>query len=197
SYQYPMVGASLSDPTPELQKAIAQSRKEFVAAAAALRPRLHRFCARMCGSVLDGEDVVQEALAEAFFTLPMLRDSARFEPWLFRIAYHKSIDFVRRNKRRQFDIALDEMSETAGDSGADDLSAAPIDQALATLVGELPPKERAAVILKDVLDYPLTDVADIAHTTLGGAKAALHRGRSKLRERGGNAAAAPAVVEFD
>src|SRR5262249_34532076 len=195
SYQYPMVGASLSDPTPELQKAIAQSRKEFVAAAAALRPRLHRFCARMCGSVLDGEDVVQEALAEAFFTLPMLRDSTRFEPWIFRIAYHKSIDFVRRNKRRQFDAGLDEMSAIAGDADDDTLSDAPIDQALATLVGELPPKERAAVILKDVLDYPLTDVADIADTTLGGAEAALHRGRSRLRERG--AVGAPAVVEFD
>lgn len=149
----------------------------------------------MCDSVLDGEDVVQEALAEAFFTLPMLRDSTRFEPWIFRIAYHKSIDFVRRNKRRQYDTGLDEMSEKAGDAGADDLSDAPIDQALAMLVGELPPKERAAVILKDVLDYPLTEVADIADTTVGGAKAALHRGRSKLRERG--AVSAPAVVEFD
>jgi RNA polymerase sigma-70 factor (ECF subfamily) len=149
----------------------------------------------MCGSVLDGEDVVQEALAEAFFTLPTLRDSTRFEPWLFRIAYHKSIDFVRRNKRRQHETGLDEIGDTAGDAGADDLSDAPIDTALATLVGELPPKERAAVILKDVLDYPLAEVADIADTTVGGAKAALHRGRSKLRERG--TVSAPAVVEFD
>ena len=78
---------------------------------------------------------------------------------------------------------------------ADELSDAPIDNALAMLVGELPPKERAAVILKDVLDYPLTEVADIADTTIGGAKAALHRGRSKLRERG--ALSAPAIVEFD
>ncbi len=149
----------------------------------------------MCGSVLDGEDVVQEALAEAFFTLPMLRDSARFEPWIFRIAYHKSIDFVRRNKRRQYDTSLDEMSYAAGDSDVDELADAPIDNALAMLVGELPPKERAAVILKDVLDYPLTEVADIADTTVGGAKAALHRGRSKLRER--SVVSAPAIVEFD
>jgi RNA polymerase sigma-70 factor (ECF subfamily) len=149
----------------------------------------------MCGSVLDGEDVVQEALAEAFFTLPTLRDSTRFEPWIFRIAYHKSIDFVRRNKRRQHDTELDENSHALSDADGEDLSDAPIDEALAMLVGELPAKERAAVILKDVLDYPLTEVADIADTTVGGAKAALHRGRSKLRERG--AAGAPAVVEFD
>ncbi|HEY4307557.1 MAG TPA: RNA polymerase sigma factor [Gemmatimonadaceae bacterium] len=184
----------LSDPTPELQKAIAQSRKEFVATAAALRPRLHRFCTRMCGSVLDGEDVVQEALAEAFYTLPTLRDSTRFEPWIFRIAYHKSIDFVRRNKRRQHDTELDDASHAVIDVD-DDLSDAPIDEALAMLVGELPAKERAAVILKDVLDYPLTEVADIADTTVGGAKAALHRGRSKLRES--SVATAPAVAAFD
>ncbi len=151
----------------------------------------------MCGSVLDGEDVVQEALAEAFFTLPTLRDSTRFEPWIFRIAYHKSIDFVRRDKRRQLETGLDAVTESAGDADADELSDAPIDEALATLVGELPPKERAAVILKDVLDYPLTDVADIADTSLGGAKAALHRGRTKLRERGVVGGRAPAVVDFD
>jgi DNA-directed RNA polymerase specialized sigma24 family protein len=55
------------------------------------------------------------------------------------------------------------------------------DDALATLVSELPPKERAAVLLKDVLDYPLTEVAEIADTTLGGVKAALHRGAEASR----------------
>src|SRR5258706_87267 len=73
------------------------------------------------------------------------------------------------------------------------LFVAPIEEALATLVGELPPKERAAVLLKDVLDYPLTEVADIADSTLGGVKAALHRGRAKLRAL----KTAPALTEFD
>ena len=146
----------------------------------------------MCGSSLDGEDVVQETLADAFFNLSTLNDASRFEPWIFRIAYHKCIDFLRRDRRRDEDVSFDDEHDRASDSD-DDLADAPIDEALATLVSELPPKERAAVLLKDVLDYPLIEVAEIADTTLGGVKAALHRGRAKLRAQ----KSVPVVTELD
>ncbi len=168
------------DPTPILKDSVAQSRKEFNASVAALRPRLHRFCTRMCGSVLDGEDVAQEALADAFYNLGNLRDDARFEPWLFRIAYFKCIDFLRRDVKHSRNAALDDVPDIA-DEANDDATDTPIDDALVALVSELPPKERASVVLKDVLDYSLTEIATIADTTLGGVKAALHRGRTKLR----------------
>ncbi len=174
-------------------QSVTQSRKLFIAAASELRPRLHRFCARMCGSSLDGEDVVQETLADAFYNLASLNDASRFEPWLFRIAYYKCIDFLRREKRREDEVAFDEEHDRADDADADAAADAPVDDALAKLVGELPPKERAAVLLKDVLDYPLAEIAGIADTTLAGVKAALHRGRGKLRALNG----APRVVEFD
>jgi len=119
-----------------------------------------------------------------------LKDPSRFEPWIFRIAYHKCIDFLRRDRRHDEDVSFDDEHDRANETDVDDLSDAPIDDALATLVSELPPKERAAVLLKDVLDYPLTEVADIADTTLGGVKAALHRGRAKLRAQ----KSAPVVV---
>ena len=164
--------------TPELRAAISASRKQFTTAASEVRPRLHRFCTRMCGSPLDGEDVVQETLAEAFYNLTMLKDPSRFEPWLFRIAYNKCIDFLRRDRRRADDVGFeDEHDAPPSDERAADM---PIDDALATLVNELPPKERAAVLLKDVLGYSLSEVASIADTTVGGVKAALHRGRAKL-----------------
>jgi hypothetical protein len=51
-----------------------------------LRPRLHRYCARMTGSVLDGEDVMQEAVFEAYRKLDQFDDSRVLSPWLFRIA---------------------------------------------------------------------------------------------------------------
>jgi RNA polymerase sigma-70 factor (ECF subfamily) len=175
----PSAGDSQPDLTPAVRDAVLQSRKQFVAAAGAVRPRLHRFCARMCGSSLDGEDLVQETLAEAFYNLPALKDPARFEPWLFRIAYHKCIDFLRRERRRDDDVPFDEEHDQPGD--ADHPADAPIDDALAALVSELPPKERASVLLKDVLDYPIDEVADIADSTVGGVKAALHRARVKLR----------------
>jgi RNA polymerase sigma-70 factor, ECF subfamily len=166
---------------PALRESVAQSRRAFIAAAADLRPRLHRFCARMCGSSLDGEDVVQETLAEGFYKLASLKDASRFEPWLFRIAYHKCIDFLRREQRYDNDVALDEDHEPAPATDGDDLADAPIDDALITLVGALPPMERASVLLKDVLGYSLAEVADIADSTVGGVKAALHRARTKLR----------------
>ncbi|HTE47057.1 MAG TPA: sigma-70 family RNA polymerase sigma factor [Gemmatimonadaceae bacterium] len=187
------MGDTQHDLTPALQDSVARSRKLFVAAASELRPRLHRFCARMCGSSLDGEDVVQETLADAFYNLSSLKDATRFEPWMFRIAYHKCIDFLRREQRREQDVPFEDEHDRPDVSEADGILDTPIDEALATLVGELPPKERASVLLKDVLGYPLTEVAEIADSTLGGAKAALHRGRAKLRAVKG----VPSLTELD
>lgn len=147
----------------------------------------------MCKSALDGEDVVQETLADAFFNLSTLKDASRFEAWLFRIAYHKCIDFLRREHWHDVEVAFDDQHDRPDDSADDGFEDAPTDEALATLVGELPPKERAALLLKDVLGYPLAEVAEIADSTVGGAKAALHRGRAKLR----TVRAAPAFAELD
>src|SRR5258707_136291 len=61
-----------------------------------LRPSLHRYCARMTGSVMDGEDVVQEALFEAYRKLEKFDDTRALKPWLFRIAHNRCIDFLRK-----------------------------------------------------------------------------------------------------
>jgi len=130
----------------------------------------------MVGSVLDGEDLVQETLTEAFLHVSSLRDATRLEPWLFRIAHHKCVDFIRR-ERRFVSLAPDEVDAVVGVTELDE----PIDEPLAMFVSALPPKERASVLLKDVLDYPLDEVAEIVDSTVGGVKSALHRGRAKLR----------------
>ena len=179
-----------ADLGPELE----QARSRFLAAVKEMRPRLHRFCTRMCGSVLDGEDLVQETLAQAFYYLPSLKDESRLEPWLFRIAHNKCVDFLRRERRQRedtvpYDEERDLESEPEGAEPADE----PVDDALSALVGRLPPKERACVLLKDVLDYPLAEIAGIVDSTLGGVKAALHRGRAKLREL----EQAPSQAELD
>ena len=135
----------------------------------------------MCGSVLDGEDVVQETLAQAFYQLGSLRDETRLEPWAFRIAHHKCVDFLRRERRQREDtVPYEDAYDPETPVDGDDLGE-PVDDALAALVGELPPKERAAVLLKDVLQYRLAEVAEVVDSTVGGVKAALHRGRAKLR----------------
>src|ERR1700704_2449945 len=68
---------------------------------ASLRPKLHRYCARMTGSVIDGEDVVQAALMKAVEALPQAGSVAAPEAWLFRIAHNTALDFIRGRGRKQ------------------------------------------------------------------------------------------------
>ena len=143
-----------------------------------LRPRLHRYCARMTGSVLDGEDVMQEALFEAYRKLEQFDETRPLKPWLFRIAHNRCIDFLRR---RGAHVDVDAHEDPAiAVSAAADLPGLRLGLAVERLVIHLPPKERACVLLKDVFDDSLDEIAKLIDSTVGGVKAALHRGRGKL-----------------
>ena len=149
----------------------------FLGAIADLRPKLHRYCARMTGSITDGEDVVQEALFRAYRSLESFDDSRPLGPWLFRIAHNQCIDLLRsRGVREEAEAAIAEPDfvEPAEPSGA------AVGFAIEQLVVNLPPKERACVLLKDVFEYTLEEIAELVDSTVGGVKAALNRGRSKL-----------------
>src|SRR5215470_15192213 len=148
----------------------------FLETISTLPPSLHRYCARMTGSVMDGEDVVQEALFEAYRKLDQFDQSRPLKPWLFRIAHNRCIDFLRRRGvRDEADVAA-ALSEAVS----------PVDPVLGTgkavehLVLTLPPKERACVLLKDAFDYSLEEIAELVNSTVGGVKAALNRARTKL-----------------
>jgi RNA polymerase sigma-70 factor, ECF subfamily len=142
-----------------------------------LRPSLHRYCARMTGSVMDGEDVVQEALFEAYWKLDKFDESRPLKPWLFRIAHNRCIDFLRRKGVRVEAEAAAAMPEAAS---PEEPTTFGIDKAVEHLVASLPPKERACVLLKDVFDYSLAEIAELIDSTVGAVKAALNRGRTKL-----------------
>jgi len=132
----------------------------------------------MTGSVMDGEDVVQEALFEAYRKLDQFDQSRPLKPWLFRIAHNRCIDFLRRRGVRDEADAAAALSEAVS----------PVDPVLGTgkaverLLLTLPPKERACVLLKDVFDYSLEEIAELVDSTVGGVKAALNRARTKLAE---------------
>src|SRR6267154_942106 len=68
---------------------------------ARMRPKLHRYCARMVGSVIDGEDVLQDALIKAVEALASAGPVGNPEGWLFRIAHNTALDFLRRRNRQQ------------------------------------------------------------------------------------------------
>jgi RNA polymerase sigma-70 factor (ECF subfamily) len=141
-----------------------------------LRPSLHRYCARMTGSVMDGEDIVQEALFEAYRKLDTFDQSRPLKPWLFRIAHNRSIDFLRRRGVRdeaELAAAVPEATEPAH-------PALGTGKAVEHLVLTLPPKERACILLKDVFDYSLEEIAELVDSSVGGVKAALNRARTKL-----------------
>ncbi len=148
-----------------------------------MRPRLYRYCARMVGSAFDGEDIVQEALAKAVEALPEAAPVERPESWLFRIAHNTALDALRRRRREAIvrsDIDLTEFPDAGNAADARVAATA----SLAAFL-PLPPTQRASVILIDVLGYAQAETAEILGVSLAALKAALHRGRARLRESAG------------
>jgi RNA polymerase sigma-70 factor (ECF subfamily) len=142
-----------------------------------LRPRLHRYCSRMTGSVMDGEDVVQDALFEAYRKLDQYDESRPLAPWLFKIAHNRCIDLLRKRGVR---VEAETTAMTPDSVMPANPTVLGVGRAVEQLVISLPPKERACVLLKDVFDYKLEEIAELVGSTVGGVKAALNRGRSKL-----------------
>jgi RNA polymerase sigma-70 factor, ECF subfamily len=144
-----------------------------------LRPKLHRYTARMTGSVVDGEDVVQDAIVKAIEALPAAGAVANLEGWIFRILHNTALDFLRRRGRigaLRADDELDLIVDPAATVSEHEVAAA----SLRTFM-QLPPSQRSSVILMDVLGYSADEIAGITELTVAAVKAALHRGRLRLR----------------
>ena len=165
---------------PELQEA----RTRFLQLVAELRPELHRYCARMTGSIADGEDVVQDTLARAYYELSALKELPAMRSWLFRIAHNRALDSLKRYDRRMGE-PLEAIEDSTIDKEAEADAAIAREQAVQAAMSrflELAPAQRSCVILKDVLDHSLEEIAELLGLTLPAVKAALHRGRTRLRE---------------
>ena len=136
-----------------------------------LRPDLYRYCRYLTRSPWDAEDLSQDALARAFATMSTLTEPPKSpRAWLFRIASNLWIDRVRR--------AYDVTNVIAEPTAATEPRA--VREAAGTLIAQLSPQERAAVVLKDAFDLSVAEIAESLGTTPGAVKAALHRGRDKL-----------------
>lgn len=187
------MNASNPDPTTELPSAVQTSLFRFMEAFEGLRPELYRYCRYLTHSPWDAEDLAQDALARAFVTLGRMGEAPPHpRAWLLRVASNLWID----QKRRAREPALHAEEPSVNHEPRDSREAA------GTLIARLSPRERVAVVLKDVFDLSLEEIAEVLATTPGTVKTTLHRGRGRLSELDVAAAAAgpeagsvPAVLD--
>ena len=163
--------------TEPLRDEMRASWHRFLDLVTPFRPALHAYCRRLAGNLWDGEDLAQDTLLRSFGALALVHDRVRNpRAYVLRTATHLWIDNLRR---REFEAAAlaetDPPAPTSSEPGA-------VRDAGQALLQRLPPRERAALILKDVFDLSLEESAEVLETTLGAVKAALHRGRARLRE---------------
>lgn len=196
--------SSGTDPGGDLIGVLDQARRRFLALVADVRPDLHRYCARMTGSVASGEDVVQDVLARAYYELSQSKELPPLRPWLFRIAHNRSIDHLRHEAYRAAE-ALDAANDIADAPEREPDQVLERRQAMHVALScflELAPAQRACVILKDVLDHSLDEIADELGLSVPAVKGALHRGRAVLQRATGDAAAhiesspSPALIRY-
>jgi RNA polymerase sigma-70 factor, ECF subfamily len=155
-----------------LLDSVRAARQAFAREVAPLREPLYRYCRRLTGDVWEAEDLLQETFVRAFSRAadshqPIDRPLA----WMVRIATNAYIDGRRRPAPLPV-IAPDAAAPAPADPAEvrDALEAAML----------LAPQERAALVLKDVFDLSLAEIAAMIGTSVGAVKAALHRGRTKL-----------------
>jgi RNA polymerase sigma-70 factor (ECF subfamily) len=179
----------MEDGTRALLPDIMEARDRFMALVEDLRPELHRYCARMTGSVFDGEDVLQETLAKAYYALGQMMEPPNLRPLLFRIAHNTAMDFLRRYERKNVEL-VPEVPERAEPEaiGVDPM----LVEAALTVFVELPPLQRGALILKDVLGHSLEEVAATLGISVGAVKAALFRARANVARTPRGALSRPA-----
>src|SRR3981081_3150395 len=162
-------------PVPEISAAA-----DMYSLLAEMRPKLHRYCARMVGSVIDGEDVLQDALLKAVEALAAAGPIGNPEGWLFKIAHNTALDFLRRRNRQEALRSGEEVDMIA--DPADAVLSRQIASASLRTFMRLPVAQRSSVILMDVLGCSLQEVCEVMDFSMPAVKAALHRGRTQLRE---------------
>jgi RNA polymerase sigma-70 factor, ECF subfamily len=174
--------------------------EEFIRLADPLRPELLALCYRMLGSVHDAEDQVQEALIRAWRSYGDFQGRSSLRTWLYRIAANCCLRAMENRGRRPLPSGLSEAEgrlmesewlEPFPDSVLDGSAADPaavvtsrdsMRLALIAALQYLPGRQRAVLILRDVLDWPAAEVADLLGTSTAAVNSALQRARQQLRK---------------
>ena len=160
------------------------------------RRELHVHCYRMLGSFEEAEDALQEAFLRAWRARETFAGDSQLRAWLYKIATNVCLDALRRSKRQvptlqskadvpwlqpYPDHLLDEIAPTDERPDAVVVARETIELTFITLIQVLPPRQRAVVILRDVLDWSAAETAELLELSVAAANSALQRGRDTLR----------------
>jgi RNA polymerase sigma-70 factor, ECF subfamily len=151
-----------------------------------LRGPLHAHCRRMLGSAHDADDAMQDAMLRAWRALPRFEGRSSLHSWLYRIATNACLTLLEKRSQRvpALDAELDEeprdgdLNPTA--AGYEEQEAAAV--AFAITLRRLPAKQRAALILRDVLGFPAGEAAVILGTSVASVNSALQRARALVQD---------------
>jgi RNA polymerase sigma factor (sigma-70 family) len=164
----------------------AMTEPEFGAMAQRHQRELYLHCRRVLGSSHDAEDAVQDALLRAWRSRDRLRAATLFRPWLRRIATNACIDIIKSRDRR-VPVEPDAVPEEVPPRWApDDTYARVAGQETLELTVEavfqvLPPRERSVLLLRDLLGYETTEVAELLDTGATSVYSAHQRARRRMR----------------
>jgi RNA polymerase sigma-70 factor (ECF subfamily) len=161
------------------------------------RRELHVHCYRMLASFDEAEDAVQETLLRAWRSRDTFDGSSMFRAWLYRIATNVCLDMLRRNSRRLTtlrnfsevpwlqpypDALLDEAAPSEDLPDAVVVERETIELAFLAAMQVLPPRQRAALIARDVLGWPAIETASLLDTSVAAANSAVQRARATMQE---------------
>ena len=183
----PVVGAARSGDEAAFAELVARHRRE-----------LHVHCYRMLGSFEEAEDRVQETFLRAWRARDSFEGGPGFRAWLYRIATNACLDALRSSRRRvpslpSFaevpwiqpypDRLLDELAPSDAEPDAMVVARETIELTYRAVIQLLPPRQRAVVILRDVLGWSAAETASLLEMSVAAANSALQRARATLRER--------------
>jgi RNA polymerase sigma-70 factor (TIGR02960 family) len=172
------------------------NEREFGALTERHRRELHVHCYRMLASFDEAEDAVQETLLRAWRNLDRFDEGTNFRAWLYRIATNVCLDTIRARSRRAGEVRslaeipwlqpypdrlLDEIAPTAEQPDAVVVSRETIELAFLAALQVLPPRQRAALIVRDVLGWPASETAALLDTSVAAANSALQRARASMQ----------------
>jgi RNA polymerase sigma-70 factor, ECF subfamily len=164
----------------------AGDERAFRALVAPYRTALELHCYRMLGSPLDAEDLVQETLLRAWRNLDRFERRASVHTWLYRIATNACLDELERRPRRPEpvqpfpDPCTDEVAAPTYDPAARYAAREGMELALLTAIQLLPGRQRAVLILRDVLGWTAPEVAELLDSTVAAVNSALQRARATI-----------------